>query len=164
MVQKIKAGLGPLIGNAGEYAVMSELLKRDIIAALAPRNAPAFDILATKGDKTVRIRVKTKSGNIPVWQYAAKEDKSIFRDLHSSGDFTVLVSLGTGNERNRYFVVATTTVDAWLQDSYKKWVDTPGRGGRQRDPRNPKRTFGIRDELKPCEDDWGALWADEPGT
>lgn len=71
---KIKAGLGALIGNAGEYYVMAELLKRDIIAALAPRNAPGFDILATKGVKTVRIRVKTKSENYDIWQYSAKKD------------------------------------------------------------------------------------------
>jgi hypothetical protein len=163
-VQKIKAGLGPLIGNAGEYAVMSELLKRDVIAALAPRNTPAFDILATKGGKTIRIRVKTKSGNIPVWQYSAKEDQSIFREMHPSGDFTVLVSLGTGKERNRYFVVATTAVDTWLKESYQRWVDTPGRGGRKRNPRNPKRMLGIRTELEPCEDDWDSLWANEPRT
>jgi hypothetical protein len=37
-----------LIGNAGEYYVVAELLKRGVIAALAPRNAPAFDILATR--------------------------------------------------------------------------------------------------------------------
>jgi hypothetical protein len=143
---------------------MSELLKRDVIAALAPRNTPAFDILATKGGKTIRIRVKTKSGNIPVWQYSAKEDQSIFRELHLSGDFTVLVSLGIGNERHRYFVVATTKVDAWLRDSFRVFVETPGRGGRPHDPRNPKRMLGIRKELEPCEDDWDALWAGELGS
>jgi len=30
---KIKSGLGTLIGNAGEYYVVAELLKRGIIAA-----------------------------------------------------------------------------------------------------------------------------------
>jgi hypothetical protein len=49
MKGRIKAGEGVLIGNAGEYYVVAELLKRGIIAALAPRNAPSFDILATKG-------------------------------------------------------------------------------------------------------------------
>ncbi|MDX1411893.1 MAG: hypothetical protein R3351_07020, partial [Nitrospirales bacterium] len=68
MTGKIKAGFGALIGNAGEHYVMAELLKRGYIAALAPRNAPGFDILATNGDKTVKIRVKTKSEQYDVWQ------------------------------------------------------------------------------------------------
>jgi len=60
MKGRIKAGEGPLIGNAGEYYVVAELLKRGIVAALAPRNAPSFDILTTRGNRTVKIRVKTK--------------------------------------------------------------------------------------------------------
>ncbi len=52
---RIKAGLGTLIGNAGEFYVMAELLKRGVVAALAPRNAPGFDVLATKGSLTARI-------------------------------------------------------------------------------------------------------------
>jgi len=62
MAGRIKEGRGNFIGNAGEHYVMAELLKRDITSALAPRNAPAFDILAAKDEKTVRIRVKTKTG------------------------------------------------------------------------------------------------------
>ncbi len=49
---KIKAGLGSLIGNTGEHYVIAELLKRGIIAAQTPRNAIAFDILATNGGRT----------------------------------------------------------------------------------------------------------------
>jgi len=65
MSGKIKAGEGGLIGNAGEFYVMAELLKRGVIAGLTPRNARAFDILATKDNKTVKIRVKTKSQEFP---------------------------------------------------------------------------------------------------
>ena len=51
MAGRIKSGEGTLIGNAGEFYVAAELLKRGVIAALAPRNAPTFDILATKGGR-----------------------------------------------------------------------------------------------------------------
>jgi hypothetical protein len=87
MKGRVKAGEGTLVGNAGEYYVMAELLKQGIIAALAPRNSPAFDILATKGDKTVRIRVKTKSEEYNSWRWVAKKDGAIFRDLHEKDDF-----------------------------------------------------------------------------
>jgi hypothetical protein len=72
---------------------VAELLKRGVIAALAPRNAPAFDILATNPEKTVRIRVKTKTEEYDAWQWVAKKDGAIFRDLQPSGDFTALVIL-----------------------------------------------------------------------
>ncbi len=79
---EIKRGFGTLIGNAGEYYVVAELLKRNVIAALAPRNAPGFDILATRKSKTTKIRVKTKSEGYDMWQYSAKKDgKTIFREL-----------------------------------------------------------------------------------
>jgi Holliday junction resolvase-like predicted endonuclease len=78
---KIKVGEGTLIGNAGEYYVVAELLRRGIIAALAPRNAPALDVLATKGKITVRIRVKTKSHDNTGWHYVTKKNGSIFRNL-----------------------------------------------------------------------------------
>ena len=69
MSGKIKAGKGTLISNAGEYYVIAELLKRDVIAALTPRNAPSFDILATKDCAMARVRVKTKSQEHDVWQW-----------------------------------------------------------------------------------------------
>src|SRR3972149_5372159 len=71
---RIKRGEGTLIGDAGEFAVMSELLKQGVMAALAPRNAPWFDILATNGQKTVRIRVKTKSIEYDGWQWNVLKD------------------------------------------------------------------------------------------
>jgi hypothetical protein len=44
---RVKAGEGTLIGNAGEHYVVAELLRRGIVAALAPRNAPAMrDVVA----------------------------------------------------------------------------------------------------------------------
>lgn len=161
----IKAGLGTLIGNAGEYGVMSELLKRHVIAALAPRNAPSFDILATKDSKVVRIRVKTKTGAKNPWQFMAKRDGTIFRDLEARDDFIVLVALGKGAEPNRYFVLPTPTVDEWLKTGFQKWVDTPGKGGRPHNPGNRKRHLGEepKDRLREYENAWDRLWVTREG-
>ena len=49
MPGKIKSGEGTLIGNAGEYYVVAELLRQGKIAALAPRN------LAFNGKKAARV-------------------------------------------------------------------------------------------------------------
>src|SRR4051812_1558600 len=65
----IKAGKGALIGGAGEYLVVGELLKRGWLAALTPRGMKHFDVFATKGDKTIYLRVKTKSADADIFRW-----------------------------------------------------------------------------------------------
>ena len=161
MPGRIKAGEGTLIGNAGEYYVMAELLKRGIVAALAPRNAPAFDILATKEGKTARIRVKTKSEDYEVWQWAVKKDGSIFRQLAEKGDFTVLVNLTSRTQNLEFFIIPTYLLNQWLLAIFKKWLDTPGKRGRGRSKTNPKRNLNRRqfaEQIEKYLDTWDILW------
>ena len=161
MKGRIKAGEGALIGNAGEYYVMAELLKRGIIAALAPRNVPSFDILATKGNRTVRIRVKTKSQEYSIWQYSVKKDSSIFRDLSKDGDVTVLVDLAMATKDLKFYIVPTYQINKWLKKDFKEWVKTPGKNNRLHDPANKKRNLSqekYAQELGKCLDKWEKLW------
>ena len=158
---RIKAGMGTLIGNAGEYYVMAELLKREVIAGLVPRNTPGFDILAVYHDKNALIRVKTKTEGYDVWQWQAKKDGSILRDLKESGDFTILVNLAMNVQDVRYFVIPTRTLNRWLQDLFTDWVSTPGAKGQQRNPENKKRTLPFRrfdEQLRMYENRWEILW------
>ena len=120
MAGKIKAGEGALIGGAGEFYVMAELLKRGVIAGLTPCNARSFDILATKDNRSIRIRVKTKSAQYPYWQWVAKADNSIFRDLNEHDDFTVLVDLAEDTKNLKFYIVATHEIDKILQNEYNE--------------------------------------------
>ena len=162
MKGRIKAGEGALIGNAGEYYVVAELLKRGIVAALAPRNAPAFDILATRGNRTVRIRVKTKSQEYPIWQYSAKKDgKSIFRDLSKNGDVTVLVDLTMETKDLKFYIVPTHQINTWLREGFDEWVNTLGKNDRPHNPANKKRNLSQEEyaqELSKCLNQWEKLW------
>lgn len=154
---RARKGLGTLVGNAGEHFVMAELLRRECVAALAPRNAPAFDILATRGGRTVRIRVKTRSAaKADKWQWTTKADGTVFRELGQAEDFTVLVTLPEDpRERPAYHVVPTVAVDArlrWRQAEFEK------RGG---SPENRHRCLILREDaewLAGCEDAWDGLW------
>jgi len=161
MSGRMKAGEGSLIGNAGEYYVMAELLKHRIIAALAPRNAPSFDILATKGNRSVRIRVKTKSAEYSVWQWAVKKDGSIFRDLSEQGDFTVLVDLAMETKDLKFYVVPTHQINAWLKRGFEKWISTLGRNNRPRSKTNPKRNLNQKTYARVLSEylnQWDKLW------
>lgn len=161
MMGRVKKGEGALVGNAGEHYVMAELLKRGVIAGLTPRNAPGFDILAAKGTRAVRIRVKTKSEQYGVWMWVTKKDGSIFRDLQPEGDFTVLVDLTDDIKNMKFYIVATSKVDKWLKDSFTKWVKTPGKNGRPHSKTNTQRNLvqdGFKKELKKYLNNWDALW------
>jgi len=158
---RIKRGEGTLIGNAGEFYVAAELLKRGVIAALAPRNAPAFDILAANGRKTVRVRVKTKSAQYTDWQWMVKKDGSIFRDLGNEDDFTVLVDLTPETKDLRFFVVPTSQIENWLKKDFEAWAGAPGKNGRPRDRSNPKRNLvypKFAEQLAPYLHAWEGLW------
>ena len=161
MAGNIKSGEGTLIGNAGEYFVVAELLKRRFIAALAPRNSPAFDILATNQEKTVRIRVKTKTEAYDVWQWSVKKDGSIFRHLQSGDDFTVLVNLTNEIKDMKYFILPTSVVNDWLVADFKKWLSAPGKKGQPHASDNPKRNLEFTksaDKLEPYLNNWDILW------
>jgi len=161
MKGKIKAGEGSLVGNAGECYVMAELLKRGIIAALTHRNAPSFDILAAKRNRTVSIRVKTKSQEYSNWQFNTKKDGTIFRDLSENGDFTVLVDLAMENKDLKFYVVPTHKINAWLKKDFEEWIRTPGRNNRRHDPTNKKRNLSQKkyaDKLSKYLNQWEKLW------
>lgn len=158
---RIKAGEGALIGNAGEFYVVAELLKRGLIAALVPRNTPAFDVLATRGGQTARIRVKTKTEDYDVWQWVAKKDGTIFRALSDECDFSVLVNLAMESNDLRFYVVPTATVDKWLKDDFANWLDTPGKNGRAHSPANTKRHLSEKKrsvDLARYLGAWDLLW------
>ncbi len=158
---KIKSGQGTLIGNAGEYYVMAELLKRGVVAGLMPRNAPAFDIIATKGDKAARIRVKTKSAQYDYWRWVTKKDGTLFKELSQTADFTVLVDLAEETKDMAFFIVPTKVVEEWLREDFERWASTPGKRGQQRDRENKIRAISqqARSELlEPYGNAWDSLW------
>jgi hypothetical protein len=167
VIGEIKAGRGGLIGNAGEYYVVAELLKRGVVAALAPRNARAFDVLATKGNHMARIRVKTKSEQWDPWQWVAKKDGSIFLELADENDFTILVNLASDRAKLAFFIIPTAILNTWLITDFQEWLATPGKGGRPHSETNSKRHLGFSsyaERLEPYRENWEILWNTAPIT
>ncbi len=140
----IKQGRGTVIGNAGEYLAVGELLRRNVVAAPAPRNTPGFDVLATNGHKSVNVRVKSKTttANSWVWICAKDDNRTLFKGMLKYGDFTVLVDLKDEAHSPEYYVLSTVVLDKQLREDFKHWLETPGRAGRRHNESNRMYRFG----------------------
>jgi hypothetical protein len=100
--KKRKSGIPT--GNAGEYFVMGELLRREYDAQLADRNTKGYDLLVGKpGDKTMR-KVQVKTVHLSPWYV----NQASFQEGELIDQITIYVLLGKADRKNpkpvRYFV------------------------------------------------------------
>jgi len=148
-------------GNTGEYLVVGELLRRGIVAALAPRNTPDFDVLATRGDRSANIRVKTKSPASKSWVWRKHADGSVFGPVVARNDFLAVVDLPKPPESPKYFIVTTKEMDALLTVAFENWKTTPGMNGKPHSADNWERRFGYEathhKQLGQHENDWQVI-------
>ena len=159
---KIKEGKGSTIGNAGEYLVVGELLKRGIIAAPAPRNNPGFDVLATNGTNSLNIRVKSKTPAAKSWVWMCRRNdphKTILRNICGSSDFSVLVDLGGDDAKPEYYVIRTTDLDKELKAIYQRWLDSPPKRGKPRSADNLMRRIGDTEHQQKWLSQWKNKWS-----
>jgi hypothetical protein len=93
---------------AGEHFVTGELLRRGWLAAMINGNSPLLDILASKGDRTIQIQVKTRSEG-------AKGDTSLPQAKFSSRIFYIIVDfVGRGAD---YYVIPGQLLDSFYYRS-----------------------------------------------
>lgn len=119
-----------LLGAAGEHYVMSQLLRRGLIAALAPVGVPTADIVVTDdiGDRAYAIQVKTRRelGSDGGWHMKAKHE-----DIRGASLFYVFLSFQNDvRALPDAFVVPSGVVAEVLRVSHRTWLARPGRGGR----------------------------------
>jgi len=155
---KIKEGKGTIIGNAGEYLVVGELLKRGIIASPAPRNTPGFDVLATNGINSLNIRVKTKTEASNSWVWICKKDGTIFRNLSDKSDFTVLVDLKDSQTSPEYYIIKTMELANELRAIFKRWLESPPKRGKPHNPNNRMRRIGASTYQQEWLSRWKGAW------
>jgi hypothetical protein len=115
-VKKRKSGIPT--GNAGEYFVMGELLRRGFDAQLADRNTKGYDLLVgTAQDRSLR-KVQVKTVRSQPW-YVNRADFAGER-----GDqVTVYVLLGAENGAKpvRYFIAKNSAVAKHVHVPNGKW-------------------------------------------
>jgi hypothetical protein len=138
MITKKLRKSGIPTGNAGEYFVMGELLRRGYDAQLADRNTKDYDILVGRPTDNVLRKVQVKSVRAQPWYV----NKASFTGP-SREQLTIFVLLGNEAARNpvRYFITRNHKVG--------DHVHCP--------PAWKKNAFMSRKALKQYENRWDIL-------
>jgi hypothetical protein len=128
-----------LLGASGEHFVMAELLRRDLIAALAPQGAPNMDIVVTDvtGESLCGVQVKTrrKLGADGGWHMRLKHENLVSDKL-----FYCFVDLGLNAlDDPEYFVVPSKVVAKAIKGSHQVWLSNPGKNGHIRKDSSMRR-------------------------
>ena len=103
--KKLKSGIPT--GNAGEYFVMGELLRRGYDAQLADRNTKGYDVLIGRPDENNLRKIQVKSVRSPPWYVSNKSFRGKMR-----GEITIYVCIGREDARKpvRYFITRNRSV------------------------------------------------------
>ena len=146
-----------IVGAAGEYHVLSQLLRRGWIAALAPDGAPNMDILVTDEDnnKLCAIQVKTRRdiGSDKGWHMKPKHENMIIDDL-----FYVFVDVGKApSDPTTCYVLPSKEVADHIRQCHQVWLETPGRSGRPHKDSNVRRLRPDYSSIKPVSDSGKAI-------
>jgi hypothetical protein len=123
------------VGSAGELIVQARLLMRGWVAGNANSggmmNAPAVDLFAAKGDRTLRIAVKaTGPGSKAVQWNAPFGWESLFKgDIRPHFVIFVWFHNRKRLDECRIFVVPADVVDDDVRNAHNHWHSHPKKDG-----------------------------------
>lgn len=138
------------IGRMGELVVELELLARGWLVGnfnATTVNSAGWDLFATKGGRSVRIRVKAKRPGTSCFVWSKKNNGRVFDLLEGDADdFVAAVSFETSGMPAVYILPAAK-VEADLLQSSAAWLAGKKRGGGLR-----KETPALRVHMDTRED------------
>jgi hypothetical protein len=159
-----------IFGAAGEHYVMCQLLRQNMIAALAPAGVPNADIVVTDklGNRlcAVQVKVRRERGSDGGWHMGQKHETIVSPNL-----FYCFVDFGRGlADQPKCWIVPSAVVAHVVTTSHRNWLAAPGRGGRVRNDSKMRRflpdyaKLGLGAEygfgwLEAYEEKWGLLQA-----
>jgi hypothetical protein len=166
-----KASGSTLLGAAGEHYVMYRLLRRGMIAALAPAGVPNADIIVSDqvGSRLAAIQVKARRdiGTDGGWHMKAKHEK-----IASPLLFYCFVDFGKSEaDQPKTWIVPSDVVAKVLSETHLAWFDQPGKKGQAHQPTEMRRflpDFSRRNTeryprgwLNPYEEMWSLIGSAE---
>ncbi|AXK79540.1 hypothetical protein DW352_02795 [Pseudolabrys taiwanensis] len=154
-------------GAAGEHYVMCQLLRRGLIAALAPTGVPNADIIVTDeiGDKLCAVQVKTrlKPGSDKGWHMSVKHERIISPNIY-------YCFVGFETQPPGCWIMPSDVVADVLKRSHAHWLAQPGKNGQAHKENDMRRLCESYDHenflpefslgwLDPYKDRWDLLEA-----
>jgi hypothetical protein len=117
-VEKKKRRSGIPTGNAGEYFVMGELLRRGYDAQLADRNTKGYDLLVGRAEDKYLHKVQVKTVRVQPWYVNVASFQGVSLD-----QVTIYVLLGKedGKKQVRYFIARNRDLAAHVSKP-PKWT------------------------------------------
>lgn len=117
-----------LVGAAGEHLVMSRLLNREFLAALAPTRVEKVDILVNHldGKAPCLIQVKTRTGIDANDGWILNEKNETINDADIFYCFVAL-----GDIESQVYVIPASQVAKVVRESHANRLRTPGAKGQK---------------------------------
>lgn len=143
-----------MIGAAGEDFVLYQLHIRDLLAAQAPPNAYAADIVVFSPSMSVgsMVQVKTRTGGRDGgWHMGQKHESLVHPRL-----FYVFVDLAPAAPAS--YVMPSAVVARAVTDSHRAWLDVPGARGQ---PHRDSKLRRIVPRFVPPTPNFPDGWMDE---
>ncbi len=136
-----------LSGISGEYFVAAELSRRGFIATLTLKNTRGVDILASdeEAKRTLAIQVKTTTKNKNEWMLSEKSENFV-----SDSHYYILVRLNELGASPTYHIVPSRVVAEEIRLSHQKWLDTPGKDGKQHNDSLVRTFRDLENKYKDC--------------
>src|SRR4051812_21270060 len=147
MAKEVNGPNSTILGAAGEHYVMCQLLRRNMIAALAPTGVPNADIVVTDklGDRlcAVQVKVRRDLGSDGGWHMGQKHEA-----LTSPNLFYCFVDFGRSlMDPPKTWIVPSAAVAHSLRDTHQNWLSTPGAKGQQRNDSSFRRFMPAYEPL-----------------
>lgn len=165
MAKNGEAPNSTILGAAGEHFVMCQLLRRNMVAALAPTGVPNADIVVTDdlGDRlcAVQVKVRRDIGSDGGWHMGQKHET-----LTSPNLFYCFVDFGKSLiDPPKTWVVPSRIVSQFLHEVHQHWLATPGAKGQQRNDSTFRRFMPAYESLpaykygwlEPYSENWTSL-------
>lgn len=150
-----------LVGSAGEHLVMYQLLRLNLIAALAPDGVPNTDILVSdlEGKRAVNVQVKTRRpiGANGGWQMGEKHEK-----LREKGLYYVFVDIKKDDKSMPdFYIVPSEIVATAIKEMDELFLKTPGQKGQQRKSTSMRWLLPDYSKTLPAPKKYCTGWLDQ---
>lgn len=149
-----------LSGIAGEYFVAGELSRRGYIASITLRNTASIDLLASNGEKTVNIQVKTRCiERADSWNFG---DSPLEHKETKNKIFYVLVEIHSdiNNKEAGYYIFSKNKLNKLVEGNFQNWKAKNKSNGEPR--KSNVRIFKVKDfpmlNIEKYKDNWDILF------